>query len=98
MDNQIKAVIVDDEMISIDGRTLVEQDALVDALNTALQNNPDVILVIEPKQDDYYRGIGRVIYASQRVGFPVANLRITREGGEAVTFDELQKRNPAPSE
>ena len=98
MDNQIKAVIVDDETISIDGRILVEQGALVDALTSALQNNPDVVLVIEPMRHDYYKGIGKVIYASQHVGFPVANLRFTTEGGEVVTFDELQKRNPAPSE
>jgi hypothetical protein len=98
MDHQIKAVIVDDETISIDGRTLVEQGALVDALTSAMQHNPDVVLVIEAVKHDDYRGIGKVIYASQHAGLPVANLRYTTEDGEVVTFGELQKRHPAASE
>jgi len=31
-----------------------------------------------------------VIYASEYVGFPVANLRYTMEEGEVVRFDELR--------
>jgi hypothetical protein len=95
MDNQIKAVIVDDETISIDGRTLVEKDALVDALGAAVQRDPGVILVIEPRKSEYYKGIGKVIYASQHVGLPVENLRFTTEEGDVVSFDELRKRNQA---
>ena len=97
MNNQIKAVIVDDETISIDGRTLLDRDALVDALRSALQHNPDVVLVIAPQQNEYYKGIGKVIYASQYVGFPVENLRYTMEEGEVVSFDELRARSAAPN-
>jgi hypothetical protein len=97
MDNQIRAVIVDDETISINGRNLVERDELVDVLGSALQGNPGVILVIEPRKSEYYKGIGKVIYASQHLGFPIANLRFTTEEGEVVSFDELRARNAPPS-
>jgi hypothetical protein len=93
MGNQIKAVIVDDETISIDGRTLLDRDALVDALRSALQRDPAVILVIAPQKNEYYKGIGQVIYASQHVGFPVENLRYTMEDGDVVSFDELRARS-----
>jgi len=93
MGNQIKAVIVDDETISIDGRTLLDRDALVDALGSALQRDPAVILVIAPQKNEYYKGIGQVIYASQHVGFPVENLRYTMEDGDVVSFDELRARS-----
>ena len=95
MDNHIKAVIVDDETILFDGRQLVEQDALDDALRSALQNDPNFILVIAPTQHGYYKATGKVIYASRRAGVPVENLRFTMENGEVVTFDELRARNPA---
>ncbi|MFC5461158.1 hypothetical protein [Massilia niabensis] len=96
MDNQLKAVILDDETILLDGRKLVEQDELADALRLALQRDPNLILVIEPAKNEYYKGTGKVIYASQRVGVPVENLRFTTEDGDVVTFDELRARNPAP--
>lgn len=93
MGNQITAVIVDDETIFIDGRTVLDRDALVDALGSALQRDPGVILVIAPQKNEYYKGIGKVIYASQYVGFPVENLRYTMEEGEVVSFDELRARS-----
>jgi biopolymer transport protein ExbD len=93
MGNQIKAVITDDETISIDGRTLLDRDALVDALRSALQHDPGVILVIAPQKNEYYKGIGKVIYASQAVGFPVENLRFAMEDGDVVSFDELQAQS-----
>ena len=96
MDNHIKAVIVDDETIVFDGRKLLEQDALADALRSALQSDPNFILVIAPTQAGYYKATGKVIYASQRAGVPVENLRYTMEDGEVVSFDELRARNPAP--
>lgn len=96
MNNQIKAVIVDDETILIDGRRLVEKDEVAETLRSALQSNPNFILVIEPTKNEYYKGTGKLIYASQRVGVPVENLRYTMEGGEVVTFDELRARNPTP--
>lgn len=97
MDNQIKAVIVDDDTILIDGRKLVGQDALAEALRSALRSDPNFILVIEPTKNTHYKGTGKVIYASQRVGVPVENLRYTTEDGDVVTFEELRTRNPAPS-
>lgn len=96
MNNLIKAVIVDDETVVIDGRKLVEKDEIAEKLRLALQNDPNFILVIEPTKNGYYRGTGKVIYASQRVGVPVENLRYTTEDGEVLTFDELRARNPTP--
>jgi hypothetical protein len=97
MENQLNVLIVDDETISIAGQALVERADIVDALRTAVQGDPGVILVIEPKQNGYYKGIGKVIYASQHAGVPVENLRYTTEDGEVLTFDELRARHPAPS-
>ena len=96
MNNHIKAVILDDDTILFDGRQLHGQDEVREALGSALQNDPGFILVIEPKPG-CYKGIGIVIYASQRVGVPLANLRYTTEDGEVVTFDELRARTPPPS-
>ena len=92
MGNQIKAVIADDETISIDGHILLDRDALVDALGSALQRDPDVILVLAPQKTEYFKGIGKVIYASRYAGFPVENLRYTMEDGAVVSFDELRAR------
>jgi hypothetical protein len=97
MKNQIKAVILDNETISIDGRTLTGIDQVAEALGSALDSDPDFMLVIEPMEHANYKGIGTVIYASQRVGVPVENLRYTLENGEVLTFAELQARNPPPS-
>jgi hypothetical protein len=97
MTNQITAVILDDETISIDGQVLADNAALIDALRSALQRDPHVIVVIEATKSDYYRGIGKVIYGSQRVGVPVENLRYTSEDGHVVSFDELRARHPAPT-
>jgi biopolymer transport protein ExbD len=94
MDKQIKAVILENDIILIDGRTLVEQNEIAEALTAILQNTPNFILVIEPKDQAYYKGIAKVIYASQRAGVPIENLRFTTEHGEVVTFDELRAANP----
>jgi hypothetical protein len=96
MGNPIKAIIVDDETIVIDGRKLAEKDEIAEVLRQALQSDPNFILVIEPTKNGYYRGTGKVIYASQRVGVPVENLRYTTEDGEVISFDELRARNPTP--
>ena len=48
---------------------------LVEALRSALQQNPNVALVIEPVKAEYYAGVAKVIDASQRVGVQVENLR-----------------------
>jgi len=97
MTNHIKAVILDDETVSIDGRTLTGMEQLAEAIGAALDRDPDFILVIEPTEHAYYKGTGTVIYASQRVGMPVENLRYTTEDGDVVSFAELAVRHPAPS-
>ena len=66
-------------------------------LGSALQSDPNFILVVEPTKNEYYKGIGTVIYASQRVGMPAGNLRYMTEDGKVVTFDELRTRNSMPS-
>ena len=95
MDNQIRAVILDNETILIDERKLVGNEALAEALKSALQRDPDFILVIAPLRSDYYKGIGKVLYTSHRVGVLLENLRYAMENGEVVTFDELRARTPA---
>lgn len=90
MNNQITAVIVNDETILLDGRELVGMDEVADALRSALQSDPDFILVIGPRATEHYKGIGTVIYASQRVGVPVANLRFVTEDGKMASVDELR--------
>lgn len=98
MAKQIKAVVANDDTIVLDGQALAERGGLVDALKSAVENDPDLILVIEPRQPESYKGIGKVIYASQYAGVPVGRLRFTMENGEVVSFDELRARGPAASE
>lgn len=97
MNNQILAVVVNDETILLDGRTLVGMDEIANALGSALENDPNFILVIGSEPTENYKGIGSIIYASQRVGVPVENLRWTMDNGDVLTFDELKARNPRPS-
>ena len=75
MDDRLQVRIADNETICIDGRLLTGNAELVDALRSALQHNPNVALVIEPVKAEYYAGVAKVIYASQRAGVPVENLR-----------------------
>ncbi|MFS2218033.1 ExbD/TolR family protein [Telluria sp. Tellsp104] len=75
MDDSLHVRVTDDETISIDGRVMAENAELVDALRSALRDNPNVALVIEPVKAEYYTGVAKVIYASQRAGVPVENLR-----------------------
>lgn len=95
MTNQITAVVIDDDTISLDGRTLVEGAELAAALRSAMQRDPGTILIIEPREPDDYKGIGKVIYASQAAGVPVESLRFTMEDGEVLTFGELRARHSA---
>ena len=75
MDDSLHVRVTDDETISIDGRVMAGNAELVDALRSALRDNPNVALVIEPVKPEYYTGVAKVIYASQRAGVPVENLR-----------------------
>ena len=95
MENKIKAIVLDDDTISIDGRTLVEGAELAAALRSAMQRDPGIILIIEPRKTDDFKGIGKVIYASQAAGVPVESLRFTMEDGEVLTFGELRARHSA---
>jgi hypothetical protein len=75
MDDRLQVRIADDATICIDGRTVIGNAALVDAFRSALRDNPNVMLVIEPVKAEHYTGVAKVIYASQRAGIPVENLR-----------------------
>jgi biopolymer transport protein ExbD len=79
MDDQLQVRIADNETICVDGRTLVGNAELVDAFRSALRQNPKVALVIEPVKAEYYAGVAKVIYASQRAGVPVESLRYATE-------------------
>ena len=59
MARQMKAVVADDDTIVFDGQELVERNGLVDALKSAVESDPDLILVIEPRQPASYKGIGK---------------------------------------
>jgi biopolymer transport protein ExbD len=74
MDDRLRVRVADNETIYIDGRTLVGNAELVDAFRSALRQNPNVTLVIEPVKAEYYAGVAKVIYASQRAGIRVENL------------------------
>lgn len=47
MNNQITAVVVDDQRILLDGRKIAGMDGLANALKSELDSNPDFIRVIE---------------------------------------------------
>lgn len=93
MNNQITAAVLDDTTILLDGRKHVGMDEVANALASALESDPNFTLVIESTPSEHYRGIGTVIYASQRVGVPVENLRWTMDDGAVVSFEELKARN-----
>ncbi|VXB29939.1 hypothetical protein [Massilia sp. 9I] len=95
MNRLISAVVVDDTTIVIDGRRLIGMDEVADALASALHSDPNFILLIESRPAEHYKGIGTVIYASQRVGVPVENLRWTTDDGDVVSFGELKDRHPS---
>ncbi len=97
MTNQLVAIVVNDETILLNGRTLVGQDELASALKSALEDDPNSVLVIGSEPNEHYKGIGTIIYASQRVGVPVENLRWTMDNGDVLTFDELKARSPRES-
>ena len=94
---EIKAIVLDDETILLNGQTLFGENEIADALKLALENNPSFILVIGPRPTEYCKGIGTIIYASQRVGVPIENMRLTMDDGELVTFEELKERNSMTS-
>ena len=98
MNHQITAVIVDDETILLDGRKLVGGNELGEALRSALQRDPNFVLVIGSRPTDHYKAIGTLIYSSQRAGVPVENLRFTTDEGEVVSLSELQAQNARRSE
>jgi len=97
MTNQITAVVIDEKTILIDGRSLVGIESVSDALASALQSDPNFILLIEARPTAHYKGIGTVVYASQRVGVPVENLRWTTDDGDVVSFAELRDRTSTSS-
>jgi biopolymer transport protein ExbD len=84
MDERLQVRIGDDGTICIDGRTLAGNAELVDALRSALRENPDVTLVIESVEAGHYVGVARVIDASRRAGVPVENLRYAAAAGPAA--------------
>lgn len=97
MSKQITATVVNDETILLDGSTCIGKDKVANGLRLALESDPHFTLIIRSAASSgYYKGIGTVIYASQRVGVPVENLRWQMEDGEVITFDELKAHNPTP--
>ena len=93
MSNRLVATVVNDETILLEGRTLIGKDEVADALELALKDDPNFVLVIGSDPNESYKAIGTIIYASQRVGVPVENLRSTMDNGEVLTFEELKARN-----
>ena len=72
MSKQITAKVVDDQTILLDGNTCIGKDEVAHGLRSALERDPNFTLVIRPTSSSgHYKGIGTVIYASQRVGVPV---------------------------
>lgn len=95
MGKQMTAAVVDDETILLDGIACIGMDELAHGLRSALESDPNFILVIRPAASrGHYKAVITVTYASQRVGVPVENLRLQADNGEIITFDELKARNP----
>ncbi|WP_312512477.1 hypothetical protein [Massilia sp.] len=93
MTHQINAVAVDEGTILIDGHTVTGIDEAAEVLALALQSDPNVILLIESTPTAHYRAIGMVIYASQRVGVPLGNIRWTTDDGDVISFGDLKARS-----
>lgn len=69
---------------------------IVDGLRSAPESDPNFTLIIRSTSTGQYRGIGTLIYASQRVGVQIENLRWQMDDGEVMSFDELKAQNRSP--
>lgn len=97
MPNQKTALIVDDQTILLDGCQLVGMNEVAAALAAAHLADPDFLLVIGSQPEQHYKGIGTVIYASQRAGMPIDNLRFTTASGEVLTREQLRAMQAPPA-
>ena len=93
MVNQLRVVIVDDETIEVAGRTVGEQAELTTLFVAAFEQDPSMLLVMVPRSTELFKGIGKVIYASQRAGVPVDHLRFSDVDGELLSLDALRARH-----
>lgn len=91
MPHQIDLVIQGNNTISIDGHTLADGNGLVEALHSALERDPNLVLVVAPARNAHYEVIGKVLYTIHRIGFSSENLRFKKEDGAVVRFDALKR-------
>ena len=92
----MKVLIADDESVFIDGCRLIEMADISAVLAAALRADPGLTVVIEPMANAHYKGSGKVIYASQRAGVPMENVRYTTEQGVVVSFEQLRAQAARP--
>lgn len=82
MDKSLTAVVLDDQTVVFDGREMARTDEIAEAIESALQRDPHLILLIKGMPEKRYEGIGKVIYGSARAGFELENLRFSWKNGE----------------
>lgn len=87
--------ILPDDVVQIEGKSFTETGEIGIALREIFDRDPELSFLIDPRAEVYYKGVGMVIYGSQREALPIENFLFKTEEGEIVTFAELGNRRPA---
>lgn len=66
---KLTAVIKDDNFVHIDGVAYSERDELMKVFKVFLNDHPNGTLFIDAETNEYFRAIGKAVYASQFAGF-----------------------------
>ncbi len=66
---KLTALIRDDNFVHIDGVAYSERDELMKAFKEFLKDHPNGTLLIDAETNEYFRAIGKAVYASQFAGF-----------------------------
>ena len=93
MQKRLKIIIEDDETIVINNERLKESPEISTIIREAFEQNADLIVDIEPKDNTFYRGTRKAISAIVTAGVPVEQLRYKIDG-DLITIDELRQRPP----
>lgn len=90
--NLIRVDIASQEDVVLDGVVYKDAGKLAEKLRENFAANPDAWLLISPVEEEFYRGTGKAIYASQSAGVLPERLRYKTREGEIISFEELKSR------
>jgi hypothetical protein len=92
MGNFIRLDITGQENVMLEGVAYQEKEKLSEKLREHFSENPDAWLLVSPVEEEFYRGIGMVLYAGHSAGISAEKLRYRTQSGEIISFEELKAR------